>query len=1105
MSNNFRKTKTAKAIAGFVGLTTGLMMIGGTALSASAQTAGELAAQINSLLATITSLQAQLNTLQGGTTTTTTVSGYTFTRNLKLGMTGEDVRQLQMAMNADTATAVAFSGVGSAGSETTYFGGLTKAAVIKFQNKYASEVLTPVGLSAGTGYVGPSTRDKLNSMSTTVTAPVTTPVTTTPVATGADLSVTLSSDTPLSTALIQAQAIADMAHFSLSNTTAADVTVTKITLNRIGVSADATLANVYLFDGVNRLTDSATVSGGVITFNNASGILTIPSGTTMVISVKSDIAGSTSGEIVGVSLASIEASAPVSGSFPISGNTHTIASATLAGVDFNTTTTPSANTSLEPQDEYVMWQNTVSVSTRSAFINSFSLRMIGSAQTADLGNFKLYVGGVQVGNTVAQLDSDGFVTFDLSTSPVELKAGNRIIKMVGDVIGGSSRNFKFSLRQSSDVNVTDEDYGANIRSTANGSSFSVREGGQQDISSGTLTITKMTDSPSGNINLDASGALLAKFQLKAAGEAMKVENLYVNVQVNSSASTTVTLRNGALYADGVQVGSTASLESASAGTQYTFGSSLIVNPGSPVTLEVRADIYDDDGTNDLIATDTLEVQLIVGSSNVQQMTSFGYVNSAATNANTVTIVTGSMSLAKYSAYANQTVVVPQTAYKIGEFRLTADETEDVTINTITLALNNGGTGLSATSTDITNLYVVYGGNTTSEKASGANSQSWSISKTLSANTTMDVAVYATLSSDVSNGESVIPSLTFAGTTVQSAQSITAGATTGQTITVGAGTFVVANHSSRPAVALNLAGNTIKVGSYEFTSTNEVYTIDQLGVSVASGAQDAIQNVIFKDGSTTLMTTPFNGFYATSSTGVGLVVPANGSKVVDVYLSLGNVGVGAAATGLNVGATLNSYKVLNSVGSTTTAYPATAGNAEYVVKSIPTISTTVSPSAIGNLSGTKTIGQFTVTASGNTVAWKEMLFNYSTSTAVSLSSITMWDGTTQVAGTATLQYATSTIRFVADDEQEVSSSKTYSLKASVGGTTTSGANVTTELAARSTTLGGPAAYTAGLAGAGGSFIWSDKSVTSHGLTTADWYDDYKVVGVGTDSYTLSSTN
>jgi peptidoglycan hydrolase-like protein with peptidoglycan-binding domain len=50
------------------------------------------------------------------------------------------------------------------GLVTGNFGPLTKSAVIHFQEKYAAEILTPLGMNSGTGFVGPATRQKINSL-----------------------------------------------------------------------------------------------------------------------------------------------------------------------------------------------------------------------------------------------------------------------------------------------------------------------------------------------------------------------------------------------------------------------------------------------------------------------------------------------------------------------------------------------------------------------------------------------------------------------------------------------------------------------------------------------------------------------------------------------------------------------------------------------------------------------------------------------------------------------------------------------------------------------------------------------------------------------------
>ena len=84
-----------------------------------------------------------------------------FARNLKLGMSGDDVKALQVFLNQSDATRVATDGPGSSGSETAYFGTKTFQAAVAFQELYVQDVLAPVGLVHGSGFVGTLTRGKI--------------------------------------------------------------------------------------------------------------------------------------------------------------------------------------------------------------------------------------------------------------------------------------------------------------------------------------------------------------------------------------------------------------------------------------------------------------------------------------------------------------------------------------------------------------------------------------------------------------------------------------------------------------------------------------------------------------------------------------------------------------------------------------------------------------------------------------------------------------------------------------------------------------------------------------------------------------------------------
>lgn len=165
--------------------------------------------QISSILALLSAFGADSATiasvstaLNGGTPTTKTdsygsFSCHNFNTNLKLGDGGQSQNgqtgvRARNAIDDDVAALIIvlskegllnYNQVvqpGSAGTsiKSNYFSETIASAITAFQEKYASEILTPNLLQHGTGYVGASTRTKLNALyscgvATTITPSVT--------------------------------------------------------------------------------------------------------------------------------------------------------------------------------------------------------------------------------------------------------------------------------------------------------------------------------------------------------------------------------------------------------------------------------------------------------------------------------------------------------------------------------------------------------------------------------------------------------------------------------------------------------------------------------------------------------------------------------------------------------------------------------------------------------------------------------------------------------------------------------------------------------------------------------------------------------------------
>ena len=121
---------------------------------------------------------------------------------------------------------------------------------------------------------------------------------------------------------------------------------------------------------------------------------------------------------------------------------------------------------------------------------------------------------------------------------LEIETGTAEIKVVGDIIAGSGNTFQFSLRRASDARFVDTDLNQPILATRDGgSSFSARSATSATVDSGTVSTVKANSSQSSNVALGATNVKWATFELRAAGEDVKVESL--DVQANTFALTTV--------------------------------------------------------------------------------------------------------------------------------------------------------------------------------------------------------------------------------------------------------------------------------------------------------------------------------------------------------------------------------------------------------------------------------------------------------------------------------------------------------------------------------------------------------------------------------------
>ncbi|MFH1643150.1 MAG: hypothetical protein ABH967_00730, partial [Patescibacteria group bacterium] len=820
-----------------------------------ADTTADLQAQIDALMVTIAALQAQLGTV-ADETPVATISGCSissFDRAMKKGMSGDDVKCLQIVLNSDSETKVASSGVGSSGSETKYFGGLTTAAVIKFQEKYADAVLAVYGLTSGTGYVGKTTRAKLNELlvATPADEPAADepaadePVADEPVVTGDGLTVALAADTPVGGTIVSGSSATEMARYTFTNGDASDVKVTQLRVKRTGISNDSTLASIYVFDGYNRLGDEATLSSGYATFNVSGGIFTVPAGGSKTISLRADIAASVSGQTARLSIESasdiVTDASALNGAFPMNGNLMSAATASSAAAVTLGTATPSA-VSVDATTDFIAWSDTLAVTNQDVTLEYIRFSQIGSISANDIANIRLVLGGTELGTSelvVANVGQD--LVFDLSAAPIAISKGHtKTMQVYADVISGAEKTLRIGLEKKADIFIKDAAYGSYVTVTGT----APFRAGAQTINVGTVTITKSITSASGNVVNASTNISLGKFDIKANGEEVKINSLQIGI-VSTDTTNVKYLRNVTLLLDGVQVGNTTTVLTNGTSPYYsTFNIYQKIAAGTTKVLEVRGDVYGCAASactaNTMAATDTVQAKVFGGDiDNAQGMSSLSMIDAPGANvvANALTVGEGTLTVAVNPSYGNQTVAVGSNT-KIASYVLTAAAYDTINISSLKVDL----TFTTMEIADLSNMYLVYGGTTTTAKGSVTASNTFSVTTSMAPSATMNVDVYATISTSAESSEDVKTKLTVTATKNTDGSDASPGISGfAQLISTAAGTITTAASSATPVAGIITGLSTgVELAKFSFSALYEAFTVSEIRIETAAGTANEFQ-------------------------------------------------------------------------------------------------------------------------------------------------------------------------------------------------------------------------------------------------------------------------
>jgi len=686
--NNLKK----KIVSVVTTLTVITMMMPGLAMGATAE---ELQTQINNLLASLSTLQTQLATLQGTTPATTLTgipAGFTFTKNLSQEMTDPDVVNLKIVLAA--------KGCVTGLSNNQYFGSLTLAGVKCFQNKYKTEISALAGYTiSASGFVGAGTRAQLNAL--LAGGPVTGCTTNADCAAGYTCTAGTCVVTPVGVPMTVALAVANPAASNLQKGTAnnpvlkitltgnatVDTYVTGLAIKQYGNAADASVPAVKVFDENNiQVGTDRTVIGGISNFVFVPALL-VAKNTTRTITVTANIlAGAETLTTVqmGIDLATGINGATFTGTFPVKGNAFTIVPAgTLGTLTLGDYSTPALTSVKIGVKDVVLESVIVSAGSREdVLVNQMTITNAGTISDSDITNVRIReVGGAVVAGPVNLANKKATLNF---VSGVLLTKGtSKKFEVVADIAAGNTRTIAVSIAAGAVVGIG-QTSGVNIVNTGASAATTIT------IGVGALVVSQATSHPSGSAGSfieTTNSKTLAAFSVRAVGENVIVNTINLFFDGGTNLDGTNYLSSVGLYEGDTLISDLKDTVIAETTLQFTLNWTI---PADTVkTLNVKA------VTNSLVVSGSETITITWDASTGYGLASGESVDTG-TNVGLTAITvypTGSFTAAYDTLQTplSQGVLYPSSQVLLGSIKFRATR-EDMRLNT--LILNAAGAATS---------------------------------------------------------------------------------------------------------------------------------------------------------------------------------------------------------------------------------------------------------------------------------------------------------------------------------------------------------------------------------------------------------------------------